>query len=249
VFDPIDARVLSWRLTGSWRRVGFHVDKQLQATAYQGGHMLDLKTVSLALLLAGIAAGPLHSAPASGASAPKPSAKRQASPSSPHIAPAKRTASAVPDTPQQSASKNPDIELVLVVRAKELRYDTVPHVKVNFSSTQGSINSDVTDRVNLPKKLEAGVTYKDVGFTWHVSTSLEEIAKIAGDVLGQTVRPSGPGDPAANTPSSGKGAGRSGPSAESAVGSAPSADGTGTGDGGGAPIAGDGDAAAPTPGR
>ena len=76
----------------------------------------------------------------------------------------------------KTSTQSPDVDLVLNLQFKSLTFETVPKVSVTFPTSPKGINSNVTDRKNIPDKFEAGKTYRDGGLTWHVSTSLGDIA-------------------------------------------------------------------------
>jgi hypothetical protein len=57
----------------------------------------------------------------------------------------------------------PDIEIGARVKAKTLRFKSVPETEVRTSD--GSRPRSL--RKNLPDEVEPGVTYRDVEVTWH----------------------------------------------------------------------------------
>jgi len=61
------------------------------------------------------------------------------------------------------ADRPPDIEIGARVKAKKLRFKTVPETEVRTSD--GS--RPRSQRKNLPDEVEPGVTYRDVEITWH----------------------------------------------------------------------------------
>jgi hypothetical protein len=58
-------------------------------------------------------------------------------------------------------AERPDIELGAVVRAKRLRFNSVPE-------TQGS----ASEREGLPDRVEPGVTYRDVRVRWRAAARI-----------------------------------------------------------------------------
>ena len=58
-----------------------------------------------------------------------------------------------------------DILLLVKVDAKELKMDVIPTSTVTFPGTKPRTTAWLTDRRNLPDKLEPGVTYRDIGIT------------------------------------------------------------------------------------
>lgn len=60
----------------------------------------------------------------------------------------------------------PDADVWISVRARELRFGTVPETKVWFDGEPAVESSSRTERENLPDKVEPGVTYRDIGVRW-----------------------------------------------------------------------------------
>jgi autonomous glycyl radical cofactor GrcA len=98
-----------------------------------------------------------------------------------------QTASPAPTpspTDEFNADTSRDDVLILAnITAKELRFDAVPNVKVDFPGTQKRTNIWVTQRQNLPDKVEPGVTYRDVGLQLRISTRFADIEQIVRDEL------------------------------------------------------------------
>jgi len=59
-----------------------------------------------------------------------------------------------------------DVEVFTSARARELRFEVVPEVKVWFEGEPGVRSSSRTERENLPDEVEPGVTYRDVEVRW-----------------------------------------------------------------------------------
>jgi hypothetical protein len=66
----------------------------------------------------------------------------------------------------------PDIEISTRVRAKELRFGTVPSVKVWFEGEPDHESSSRTERENLPDEVEPDVTYRDVEVRWRARSRI-----------------------------------------------------------------------------
>jgi hypothetical protein len=60
----------------------------------------------------------------------------------------------------------PDIDISTSVRAKKLRFETVPETKVWFEGEPGERSSSETERENLPDEVEPGVDYRDIAVRW-----------------------------------------------------------------------------------
>ena len=69
----------------------------------------------------------------------------------------------------------PDIEIGAVVKAKKLRFKTVPKTEVRAGGEPASGGSH-TERENLPEKVEPGVTYRDVTVRWRAAARLDDVA-------------------------------------------------------------------------
>jgi hypothetical protein len=63
---------------------------------------------------------------------------------------------------------NPDVDLSTRVRAKQLRFKTVPRTKLTFEGEPGHESSSKVERENLPEEVEPGVTYRGVEVRWSV---------------------------------------------------------------------------------
>lgn len=66
----------------------------------------------------------------------------------------------------------PDIEIGAVVKAKKLRFKTVPETEVRAGG-EPAVGGSNTERENLPEKVEPGVTYRDVTVRWRAAARLE----------------------------------------------------------------------------
>jgi hypothetical protein len=68
----------------------------------------------------------------------------------------------------------PDIEIGAVVKARKLRFQTVPETEVRAGGRPGAGGSN-TERENLPEQVEPGVTYRDVTVRWRAAARLDEV--------------------------------------------------------------------------
>jgi hypothetical protein len=66
----------------------------------------------------------------------------------------------------------PDVDVSTSVRAKSLRFETVPETKVWFEGEPAERSRLDTRRENLPDEVEAGVTYRDVRVTWRARSRI-----------------------------------------------------------------------------
>ena len=81
-----------------------------------------------------------------------------------------------------NAQQQPDVAIIAVVHAKELKFEIVPETNVKFSDPR-NINVWVTDRENLPKQVEPNVIYRDIGIRLTITSTLPDIEKIVDEAL------------------------------------------------------------------
>src|SRR5205085_3541608 len=79
-----------------------------------------------------------------------------------------------------------DIFFLVKLTAKELKMDVVPNSTVTFPGTKPRTTAWLTQRSNLPDKLEPGVTYRDIGITLRISSRFENIDEIVREALGES---------------------------------------------------------------
>jgi hypothetical protein len=68
----------------------------------------------------------------------------------------------------------PDLEMAASVRAKEVRFECVPQVRVVAYADVPTSAEQASERENLPDKLEPGVTYRDFAVRWRVAARLDD---------------------------------------------------------------------------
>jgi len=59
-----------------------------------------------------------------------------------------------------------DVDVSTSVRARELRFGTVPETKLSFDGEPAQRHSSETERENLPEEVEPGEAYRDVRVSW-----------------------------------------------------------------------------------
>lgn len=67
----------------------------------------------------------------------------------------------------------PDVEICGSVRAREIRWGTVPETRVWADGEPGVRASAKSEREGLPDQVEPGVTYRDVRVRWHAGASID----------------------------------------------------------------------------
>jgi hypothetical protein len=70
--------------------------------------------------------------------------------------------------------REPDVEIAVALRAKELRFECKPKVDVVAYSDSPATAESASERENLPDNLETGVTYRDFAVRWRVAARLKE---------------------------------------------------------------------------
>jgi hypothetical protein len=99
---------------------------------------------------------------------------------------------AAAQAPPQPTSAEPDLATFTNVRARELRFDAVPEVRVHvFGSVNGqpAVIVDRTDRDNLPQQVQPHVTYRDIGIRLTITSTLPDIERILDEALGTNPQP------------------------------------------------------------
>jgi hypothetical protein len=69
--------------------------------------------------------------------------------------------------------REPDVEMRVSVRAKEVRFDCEPEVEVVAHADSPATADSHSERENLPDELEAGVTYRDVAVRRRLAALLD----------------------------------------------------------------------------
>jgi hypothetical protein len=88
------------------------------------------------------------------------------------------TKAAPPAEPSTPKPSGPELELVADVSAKALRFDVVPKVNVVFKGNGARRTVWKSERVNLPARPEAGVTYKDVRVKLTITSDIDELSSL-----------------------------------------------------------------------
>jgi hypothetical protein len=70
--------------------------------------------------------------------------------------------------------REPDVEMAASFRAKELRFECEPEVRIGAYADVPASAEHVAERENLPDELEPGVTYRDVAGRWRLAARLED---------------------------------------------------------------------------
>ena len=70
--------------------------------------------------------------------------------------------------------REPDVEIAASVRAKELRFECKPEVRVGAYADSPARAELTSERENLPDEVEPGVTYRDVSVRWRLAARLDD---------------------------------------------------------------------------
>jgi hypothetical protein len=94
--------------------------------------------------------------------------------------PRKRAADEPPECNELSDDEPADVEVFTGVRARSLRFATVPQTKVWFEGEPAQRSSSRVERENLPDEVEPGRTYPDIGARWTARARIVHPADAAG---------------------------------------------------------------------
>ena len=89
-----------------------------------------------------------------------------------------------PDEFNSDTSKD-DVLILVNLTAKELKFDAVPNTTVEFPAKRHMTNIWVTQRQNLPDRVEPGVVYRNIGIQLRISSRLADIERIVQEALGE----------------------------------------------------------------
>lgn len=91
-----------------------------------------------------------------------------------------------PITRQQDASvESADLSITATVRAKELTFEVVPSPTVEFPGKPVRETVWDAERENLPRPVQPGVTYRDIGIRLKITSRFADIERIVAEALGE----------------------------------------------------------------
>lgn len=105
-----------------------------------------------------------------------------------------RTAPQPPATTENSApqragqptpSTTNDLEITANVTARELRFEAVPEPKVEFTGQPRRETVWEAERQNLPRPVQPGVTYRNIGIQLKITSVFADIDRIVAEALGE----------------------------------------------------------------
>jgi hypothetical protein len=90
---------------------------------------------------------------------------------------------------QKGASQVPtesaDVAITATVTAKELRFEIVPNPTVEFPGKPRRDTVWEAERENLPRPVEPGVTYRNIGIRLKIASRFANIERIVAEALGE----------------------------------------------------------------
>ncbi|HYY59747.1 MAG TPA: hypothetical protein VE842_20630 [Pyrinomonadaceae bacterium] len=98
--------------------------------------------------------------------------------------PAPATTTEQKTTPRSSAESD-DLSITANVTARELRFDVVPAPKVEFKGKPERNTTWEAERQNLPRPVEPGVTYRNIGIQLKITSVFADIDRIVAEALGE----------------------------------------------------------------
>ncbi len=86
---------------------------------------------------------------------------------------------------RQSPAAVDDLSITANVSARELKFEIVPNPTVDFPGQPKRETVWEADRQNLPKPVEPGVTYRNIGIQLRISSRFADIEHIVAEALGE----------------------------------------------------------------
>ena len=79
-----------------------------------------------------------------------------------------------------------EIEAGATVKAKKLRFESVPEAEVRFPGSDEERSGSHTERENLPEEVEPGITYRDVKVRWDAGAAVRvEVAPEVAEAMAE----------------------------------------------------------------
>jgi hypothetical protein len=99
---------------------------------------------------------------------------------------AQTASSPSPNTNQQPVDEeSADLSITATVTARELRFDAVPNPTVEFTGKPERRTEWSAERQNLPRPVQPGVTYRDIGIRLKIVSVFADIDRIVAEALGE----------------------------------------------------------------
>lgn len=98
------------------------------------------------------------------------------------------------------ADANADLSITARVTADSLRFEKVPNTRVEFTGRPERVTVWEADRENLPRPVQPGVTYRNIGITLRITSVFADIDRIVAEALGEVPVNDGTPQPAQPAP-------------------------------------------------
>jgi hypothetical protein len=108
-------------------------------------------------------------------------ASARQNPAQQNSAPQEASRKEASQVPEESA----DIAITATVTAKELRFEAVPNPTVEFPGRPKRDTVWDAERDNLPRPVEPGVTYRNIGIHLKIVSRFADIERIVAEALGE----------------------------------------------------------------
>lgn len=92
---------------------------------------------------------------------------------------------AAQNTARQASPDSADLAITATVTARELRFDVVPNPTVEFTGKPKRDTVWNAERQNLPRPVQPGVTYRDIGIRLTITSVFADIDRIVAEALGE----------------------------------------------------------------
>lgn len=93
--------------------------------------------------------------------------------------------SAAQSSAAQVSPETADLAITATVTAKELRFEVVPNPTVEFTGKPERDTVWDAERDNLPRPLQPGVTYRNIGIRLKIVSRFADIERIVAEALGE----------------------------------------------------------------
>jgi hypothetical protein len=85
----------------------------------------------------------------------------------------------------QVSTESADVAITATVTARELRFEVVPNPVVEFSGKPRRDTVWDAERESLPRPVEPGVTYRNIGIRLKIASRFADIDRIVAEALGE----------------------------------------------------------------
>lgn len=86
---------------------------------------------------------------------------------------------------EEVSADSADLAITATVMARELRFEVVPNPTVEFTGNPDRRTEWGAERQNLPRPVQPGVTYRNIGIQLKIVSVFAEIDRIVAEALGE----------------------------------------------------------------